>query len=100
LIVTPYSVVVGHQLFRGLYCEDGGSIELWNVGILPQHYMASQSRRPRLETSPPWKARNSKPEIVSLTKWNTRPQTSINDLSISGILTIYRNPTSLSLSLG
>jgi hypothetical protein len=28
LIVTPYSVVVGHQLFRGLYCEDGGSIEL------------------------------------------------------------------------
>jgi len=24
--------------------EDGGSVDLWNVGNLPQHYMASQSR--------------------------------------------------------
>jgi len=30
--VTPYSVV-----------------DLWNVGILPQHYAGSQPRRPRLE---------------------------------------------------
>jgi hypothetical protein len=29
--------------------EDGGSMDLWNVGILPQHYTASQPRRPRLE---------------------------------------------------
>jgi hypothetical protein len=28
---------------------DGGSMDLWNVGILPQHYTASQPRRPRLE---------------------------------------------------
>jgi hypothetical protein len=25
--------------------EDGGSMDLWNVGILPQHYIASQPRR-------------------------------------------------------
>jgi len=35
--------------------EDGGSMDLWNVGILPQHYTVSQLRRPRLERSPPWK---------------------------------------------
>jgi hypothetical protein len=33
--------------------EDAGSMNLGNVGILPQHYMGSQSRRPGLETSPP-----------------------------------------------
>jgi len=30
--------------------EDGGSMHLWNTGILPQYYMASQPRRPQLET--------------------------------------------------
>jgi hypothetical protein len=25
--------------------EDGGSMDLWNIGILPQHYMVSQPRR-------------------------------------------------------
>jgi len=29
--------------------ENGGSMHLWNVGILPQYHMASQPRRPRLE---------------------------------------------------
>jgi hypothetical protein len=29
--------------------EDGDSTDLWKVGILPQHYTASQPRRPRLE---------------------------------------------------
>jgi len=32
--------------------ENGGSIVLRNVGILPQHYTVSQTRRPRLESSP------------------------------------------------
>jgi hypothetical protein len=32
-----------------LHPEDVGSIDFWNVGILPQHYTASQPRRPRLE---------------------------------------------------
>jgi hypothetical protein len=41
-----------------LHPECGGSMGLWNVGILPQHYTASQSRRPRLETSAPWKPPN------------------------------------------
>jgi hypothetical protein len=55
-VVTPCSAVVGYQHFRRPYClhlhsllpEDGGSMELRNVGILSQHYTASQPRRPRL----------------------------------------------------
>jgi hypothetical protein len=39
--------------------EDGGSMDPWNLGILSQHYMVSQPRRSRLESSPPWKAENS-----------------------------------------
>jgi hypothetical protein len=31
--------------------EDEGSTDLCNVGILPQHYTASQSRGPRLQSS-------------------------------------------------
>jgi len=29
--------------------ENGGSMDLQNVGILPQNYMTSQHTRPRLE---------------------------------------------------
>jgi len=47
-VVTPCTVVAGYQHFRG-------SMDLWNVGILPQHYTASQPRRPRLEISAPRK---------------------------------------------
>jgi len=53
-VMTPCSVVVGYQ-----YDEDGGSMDLWNVGILPQHYTASQLRKLRLETSLLWKPQNS-----------------------------------------
>jgi hypothetical protein len=42
-VVTSCSFVV--------HPEDGGSIDLRNVGILPQNCMASQPRRPRLESS-------------------------------------------------
>jgi hypothetical protein len=41
--VTPHSDVVGYQRF---WCGVGGSLDLWNVGILPQHYTSSQPRRP------------------------------------------------------
>jgi hypothetical protein len=84
-IVTPYNVVVGYQRFRGLCSlqmeaawtsetlvayyitrrhnpEDGGSMYLWDVGILPQHYTASESLRPRSESSPPSKPQNSHQE--------------------------------------
>jgi len=56
LVVMQCSVVTGHQ--RALHPEDGGSTDLWNVGILLQRYTVSQIRRPRLEASPPWKPQN------------------------------------------
>jgi hypothetical protein len=40
--------------YRGpwwLHPEDGASMDLRNVGILPQHYTVSQPRRPRLVSS-------------------------------------------------
>jgi len=40
---TPCNDMVG-----GLHSEDGGRMGLRNVGLLPQHYKASQPRRPRL----------------------------------------------------
>jgi len=38
-----YGNVVGYQHLRGPCClclqsEDGGSMDLWDIGILPQHY--------------------------------------------------------------
>jgi hypothetical protein len=72
-VVMPFSVVVTYQRFRGPCCfhlqvevfwfmtpcsvtlgyqsEYGGSLDLWKVGILPQHYTASQRRRPWLEAA-------------------------------------------------
>jgi hypothetical protein len=32
---------------KSMMPEDGGSMNLSNVGILPQHYTASQPRRPQ-----------------------------------------------------
>jgi len=48
------SVMVGHQRFKGPCCphlksKDGGSMDLWIDGFLPQHYAASQHRRTRPE---------------------------------------------------
>jgi len=31
--------------------EDEGNMDLWNVGILPQNYTASQSRKTQLAVS-------------------------------------------------
>jgi hypothetical protein len=62
-VVTSCSVVVGYQCLRGPCClqhpEDGGSMDLQNTGVPSQHYMASQTIRPQLETSPLWKPQNS-----------------------------------------
>jgi len=38
-----------------LHPEDGGSKVFRNVGILPRRYTASQPKRLRHETLPPWK---------------------------------------------
>jgi hypothetical protein len=48
--VVTCNVVVGYQRFR---CQCQCCLHV------PQHYTASQPRRPLLETSPPWKPQNS-----------------------------------------
>jgi len=52
--VEVFYVVVRYQRFRGPCCfqlqgEDGGSTDLWNIGIFPQHYTTSQLKRSRIE---------------------------------------------------
>jgi hypothetical protein len=47
-----------------------GSMDLRNVGILPQHYTAPRARRPRLESSPSWKSQISQ-QKQSLLLWLT-----------------------------
>jgi hypothetical protein len=69
-VVMPCSVAVGYQRFWGPWClhlqgedgeskilhgEDAGGKVLWSVCILPQHYTASRLRKPRFESSSPWK---------------------------------------------
>jgi len=52
--------------------EEVGSKVLRNGGILPQHYTASQPRRPRLKSSEPWKPPISqKWDYVFTTKTST-----------------------------
>jgi hypothetical protein len=76
--VTPCSVVVGYQRFRRpFHPRKGGSMDLWNVGILLQHYTASQLRKTRLTyfNAPPgrvvqkfskdiWKCRSQWPRCL------------------------------------
>jgi hypothetical protein len=52
------------DLHLNLHPEDGGSMEIWKAGILPQHYTASQARRLRLETSPLWEPRNNMTVLI------------------------------------
>jgi hypothetical protein len=42
-------------MLPSLHPEDGGSMFLRNLGILPHRYTESQPKRPRLESSRPWK---------------------------------------------
>jgi hypothetical protein len=51
------------DLDMNLHPEDGGSMDLWNVGILPQHYMSSQPRKPRLESSS-WRWKQHGPPVI------------------------------------
>jgi hypothetical protein len=51
----PCSVAAGYKLLAGsdyLHLQGEVSEVLKNVGILQQHYMASQARRPQFESSP------------------------------------------------
>jgi len=71
-ILNPCSFVIGYQRFRESRCqgEVGSSMNLWNGGILPQHYTEAQPSRPRLQISPPWK---SKKNLAGTMSWN-RPR--------------------------
>jgi myosin-crossreactive antigen len=42
---TSETLVSYHNTTRRQNPEDGGSVDFWNFGILPQHYTASQPRR-------------------------------------------------------
>jgi len=64
---TPRSAAAGHQRSRGSCClclqrevKMVTSTDLRNAGNLPQHYTASQRRKNRLESSPPWKSQMKK----------------------------------------
>jgi hypothetical protein len=52
-------VVIWYDTNVLLHLEDGGSMELRKVGILPQHCTASQPKILGLDTSP-WKSQNSR----------------------------------------
>jgi hypothetical protein len=43
------------NIYKMLVGKPESSMSLRNVGILPQHHTASQPRRPRLESSQPWR---------------------------------------------
>jgi len=54
-VIIPFSFGVENYRLSGPCClqlqsKHGGSMDHWNVGILPQHYTASQPRRPRRES--------------------------------------------------
>jgi len=68
--LTPFCVcvcvwnIIATNSMLSLHPEDGGSIDIWNVGISPHHYTESQPSRPRLKmcsleekmyTNCPWK---------------------------------------------
>jgi len=46
---TSETSVSNHNTARCHYPEDGGRMDLWNVGVQPQHYTASLLRAPRRE---------------------------------------------------
>jgi hypothetical protein len=56
---TSETLVSYHNNTQRHNPEDGGIMDLWNVGILPQYYTASQTGRPRFESSLPWEPQKS-----------------------------------------
>jgi hypothetical protein len=62
-IFEAFFWVVTQCICAAGYPEDGGSMDLRNFRVLPQHYTASQSARPRLE---------SKEKVVAYFKVNPR----------------------------
>jgi hypothetical protein len=57
---TSETMVSYHNITWRHNPEDGGNMDLWNDGILPNHYTASQLRRYLLETSPSRKPQSSR----------------------------------------
>jgi hypothetical protein len=63
------SFMVGYQRFRGPFCLhlSSGSMDLRNVGNLPQHYTASPSRRPDLNLR---RRESFKSLIMAISQWH------------------------------
>jgi hypothetical protein len=74
---TFETLISYHNPTRRHNPEDGGSMDLWNVDILPQHYTMSQPRRPRLESSSPWKLQISYQWVLYLDNILTCPLTAL-----------------------
>jgi len=92
--------VVGYHL----HPEDGGSMVLRNVGILPWHYTASHPRRPRLESSPPRRPQISHRKrncslnkagvviciFLSTQSWPSSQLTTADTVSLKNLLTHWK----------
>jgi len=77
--------------------EDGGSMDLRNVGILPQHFTAlKSSRRPQLESSPPWEPQISTVNIMDdreeLPRWYSLRKSPHWILLVSNSRPLIRTP--------
>jgi hypothetical protein len=76
--------------------EDGGSTDLWNVGILPQHYTTSQPRRPRSEISP-WRWRQHGPPSTALgyglDNWGFESQNGVGIFLLTNASRLALGPT-------
>jgi hypothetical protein len=79
-VVTPCL----HCRAKWFHPENGGSMVLRNGGVLPSHYMVSQFRRPRLESSAAWKPQNS---LVTMTFVSQHP--SVIETEHSGACFVY-----------
>jgi len=63
---------------RSMLLPSSGCRDLWNVGIILQHYTSSQHIRLGLESSPPWKL-----QITTTWRWRQ-----LEPLKLHGVTTL------------
>jgi hypothetical protein len=77
---TSETLVSYHNITRRHNPEYGGSMDLWNVGILPQHYTTSQPRR--------WR------QHIPLKRWY--PTTTLHDVTTQNMEAAWTSETLVS----